>query len=165
MNKPLPELYRPCVGIMLVNKEGKVFTGQRIDQLGDYWQMPQGGIDEGETVEEAAFRELYEETGISKDKVEIIAIDSEWRKYDLPPQMIGRLWDGKYRGQIQRWILLGFLGEDSDIRLDLHTPEFSTWQWQNIVMLPHVIVPFKQDIYTQVLKEFRPPIAEYLANV
>ena len=165
MNKPVPELYRPCVGIMLVNQEGKVFTGQRIDKLGDYWQMPQGGIDEGETVEEATFRELYEETGISKEKVEIIAIDSAWRKYDLPSQIRGKLWGGKYKGQIQKWVLLGFLGEDSDVRLDVHKPEFSTWQWQNIVMLPHVIVPFKQDIYTQVLKEFRPLVAEYLANI
>ncbi len=124
--------------------------------------MPQGGIDEGEEVEAAAYRELYEETGISKDKVKIIATDKEWRKYDLPEYLIGKLWDGKYRGQIQKWVLMGFLGEDCDVRLDVHEPEFSEWQWQKMEMLPHVIVPFKRTIYTQVMLQFKQAIADYL---
>ncbi len=164
MSNLLPTMYRPCVGVMLINDSGQVFTGQRIDKVGDFWQMPQGGIEEGEEVEAAAYRELYEETGVSKDVTEIIAIDDEWRKYDLPTYMIGKLWGGKYRGQIQKWILMGFLGTDSDICLDLHTPEFSTWRWQSLELLPHVIVPFKRGIYTQVMEQFKLDIASYVAE-
>lgn len=162
MNKSLPDLYRPCVGIMLINNAGEVFTGQRIDKLGDFWQMPQGGIDEGEEVKTAAMRELYEETGIDESNANIIAMDSEWRKYDLPEDLIPKLWGGKYRGQIQKWVLMGFSGKDSDIRLDLHEPEFSTWRWQEIESLPNVIVPFKQKIYTEIIHEFKNTIANYL---
>ena len=149
--------YRPCVGVMLVNAEGRAFVGKRIDnQEGDWWQMPQGGIDEDEDPRAAALRELEEETGISKSHVSIIAQSRDELLYDLPDELLGTLWKGRYRGQRQHWFLLRFLGEDSDIRLDAHQPpEFLAWKWIDPDLLPELIVPFKKRVYRAVLDEFR----------
>jgi len=149
--------YRPCVGVMLVNAEGKAFVGKRIDiKEGDTWQMPQGGIDEGEEVHPAALRELMEETGVVPNLVSVIAQTREELFYDLPDHLIGKLWKGKYRGQRQHWLLLRFNGDDGDIRLDAHEPaEFAEFKWVDPDDLPEMIVPFKRRVYRQVLDEFR----------
>ena len=147
--------YRPCAGIMLVNKDGLVFTGQRIDsRAGEAWQMPQGGIDEGEEPELAALRELEEETGISADLVDVIAQSKEEYYYDLPPELLGKLWKGKWRGQRQYWFLMRFNGDDSDVNIAAADPEFSKWQWMPVRRLPELIVPFKKRLYEQVIEEF-----------
>ncbi len=145
--------YRPCVGVMLLNAEGKVFVGRRIDQTVEGWQMPQGGIDEGETAAEAVKRELKEEVGT--DKAEILREHDEWLYYDLPPHLIGVALHGKYRGQKQRWFALRFTGSDSDIDLRTHEPEFATWRWVSMDELPSLIVPFKRDTYKKVIAAFR----------
>lgn len=149
--------YRPCVGVMLVNAEGRVFVGQRIDSKeGDAWQMPQGGIDEGEELHPAALRELEEETGVTADLVTILAESREEYLYDLPDNLIGKLWGGRYRGQRQRWLLVRFNGADEQIRLDAHEhPEFLAWRWVEPEQLPDLIVPFKKRVYRQVVEEFR----------
>ncbi|MET0239866.1 MAG: RNA pyrophosphohydrolase [Sphingobium sp.] len=148
--------YRPCVGIMLVNREGLVFVGQRIDSKeGDAWQMPQGGVDPGEDAETAALRELWEETGVISNHVQILARSAEELLYDLPDELIGRLWGGKYRGQRQIWFLLRFLGTDTDIDIATKHPEFDSWRWASPESLPELIVPFKKKIYRAVLAEFR----------
>lgn len=149
--------YRPCVGIMLVNSEGKAFIGKRIDNReGDWWQMPQGGIDDGEELHAAALRELYEETGTPADKVSIVARTRRELLYELPDELIGKLWGGRYRGQRQHWLLARFSGMNSDIRLDAHNPpEFCEWQWIDPELLPTLIVPFKERVYRAVLEEFR----------
>ena len=149
--------YRPCVGIMLVNGEGKVFVGQRIDaKEGDRWQMPQGGIDKDEDLHRAAFRELAEETGIGEELATIIAQTSQELLYDLPDDLLGKLWGGKYRGQRQHWVLMRFTGADDDVRLDAHDPpEFFEWKWVEPETLPDLIVPFKRRVYRAVLDEFR----------
>ena len=147
--------YRPCVGVMLVNMDGRVFVGQRIDSQVEAWQMPQGGIDPGEEEKEAAFRELGEETGISPDHVEIIAKARDEHLYDLPPELVGKLWGGKYRGQRQTWFLARFLGSDSDIDIATPHPEFSQWKWIDPEALPDVIVPFKRKLYRDILQEFK----------
>lgn len=146
--------YRPCVGVMLVNMDGKVFVGQRIDSEVDAWQMPQGGIDDGEEVKAAALRELMEETGIVRDHVEIIATARDEHFYDLPPELIGKLWGGKYRGQRQIWFLARFLGGDSDINIETDHPEFREWKWASPETLPDMIVPFKRKLYRDILQEF-----------
>jgi len=145
--------YRPCVGIMLINQDNKVFVGQRLDQIAEAWQMPQGGIDEGESPEVAALRELKEEVGT--DKAEIIAQSRDWLTYDLPADLIGKLWKGRYRGQRQKWLAMRFLGSDKDIDIATHEPEFMAWQWIEPALLPDVIVPFKRDLYVQIVAEFR----------
>ena len=155
--------YRPCVGVMLVNQHGRAFVGQRIDQRestvdgeGDFWQMPQGGIDPGEDVREAALRELFEETGVAPAHATILAQTREELLYDLPDHLIGKMWKGKYRGQRQHWLLMRFTGEDGDIRLDAHQPaEFLAWKWVDPETLPEIIVPFKKRVYRSVLEEFR----------
>ena len=151
--------YRPCVGVMLVNADGQVFVGQRIDgssSEGDFWQMPQGGIDPGEDVREAGLRELHEETGVAEDKVVVLAQTREEHLYDLPEELIGKLWKGKYRGQRQHWLLMRFTGADADVRLDAHgTPELDAWKWVDAETLPDLIVPFKKRVYRAVLEEFR----------
>lgn len=152
--------YRPCAGFMLVNHERKVFVGQRIDASAHgFWQMPQGGIDKGEDPQEAALRELEEETGIGAHLVEVIAPASRSMLYDLPPDLLGRVWKGKYRGQEQFWYLGRFLGSDADINLEAHDPpEFNEYRWIAPEQLPELIIPFKRDVYTALVKEFAPLI-------
>jgi len=147
--------YRPCVGIMLVNMNGQVFVGQRIDNTADAWQMPQGGIDEDEDAKAAALRELGEETGITRKHVEIIAKARDEHFYDLPPELIGQIWGGKYRGQRQIWFLARFLGQDSDINIETPHPEFRAWKWTAPETLPDLIVPFKRKLYRDILHEFQ----------
>ncbi|HQS69600.1 MAG: RNA pyrophosphohydrolase [Novosphingobium sp. 28-62-57] len=151
--------YRPCVGVMLVNSAGRVFVGKRIDNRevnADAWQMPQGGIDEGEELHPAALRELQEETGVPAHLVTIIAESREEHFYDLPDLLVGKLWGGKYRGQRQKWLLMRFAGEDTDINLDAHDhAEFEEWKWVEPDLLPDLIVPFKKRVYRQVVDEFR----------
>ena len=154
--------YRPCAGFMLVNAESKVFVGQRIDSRisgvgnADAWQMPQGGIDPGEDHEQAALRELFEETGIGPSLVAVLARMREPVRYDLPVELMGKLWGGKYRGQEQFWFLGRFNGRDEDIDLEAHQPpEFAAWQWADPEELPNLIVPFKRHVYSAVLEEFR----------
>ena len=120
--------YRPCAGVVLINAEGLIFAGQRIDTQGA-WQMPQGGIDEGEDPRQAALRELVEETGVSPDKVQVLAETPGWVYYDLPPELLGKVWKGRYGGQRQKWVLMRFLGQDADIRIDTDHPEFQEWRW------------------------------------
>ena len=153
-----PKAYRPNVGIMLVNAQNKVFVGQRLDRLTNAWQMPQGGIDDGEDPDNAVFRELAEETGVTQDLVRIEAITKEWIHYDLPKDLIEKLWSGKYKGQRQRYYLLRFLGRDNQINIDSKEPEFSAWKWIDHDDLLDNIVAFKRDVYRQVVAEFR----EYL---
>ncbi|MBN8830472.1 MAG: RNA pyrophosphohydrolase [Sphingomonadales bacterium] len=156
MNKKADLPYRPCVGVMLANRQGQVFVGQRIDSKeGDAWQMPQGGIDEGESPEVALIRELAEETGIVADLVDIIARSAHEHLYDLPDELIGRLWGGKYRGQAQRWFLVRFKGTDEDINIATAEPEFSAWRWVEAEQLVELIVPFKRPVYREVVQEFR----------
>lgn len=148
--------YRPCVGVMLVNADGKVFVGRRIDNKeGDWWQMPQGGVDEGEDLVAAALRELAEETGARAEHVSIIKRMDEPVRYDLPAELVGKLWSGKYRGQEQVWFLARFGGSDADIDLEAHDPpEFCDWKWVEPAQLPELIVPFKKRVYRVVVKAF-----------
>jgi putative (di)nucleoside polyphosphate hydrolase len=146
-------LYRPCVGITLFNDSGKVFVGERIDTPGA-WQMPQGGVDPGETPEQTALRELQEEVGTNK--AEIISIAPRTIKYDLPDRLIQSLWSGKYRGQEQTWVAARFTGQDSDINLSaFDPPEFTNWQWVDLPNTMNLIVPFKRDLYKEVIEMFK----------
>jgi putative (di)nucleoside polyphosphate hydrolase len=146
--------YRPCVGIVVARPSGLVFAGQRIDNPGGAWQMPQGGIDRGEDPREAAYRELAEETGIPASAVRLEAETDGWLCYDLPDELLGRIWGGRYRGQEQRWYLMRFLGEDSLIDIARDHPEFSAWAWMAPGDLIERIVPFKRDIYRAVFATF-----------
>jgi putative (di)nucleoside polyphosphate hydrolase len=147
--------YRSNVGIMMVNEKGYVFVGQRLDNNQNAWQMPQGGIDAGEDPETAAYRELLEETGVKKQDVRFVASSSKWLSYDLPEDLIPILWNGKFRGQKQKWFLFKFLGEDRDINIATEHPEFSKWKWISKENLLKEIVPFKKSVYENVLKEFK----------
>lgn len=146
--------YRPCVGVMLVNDAGHVFVGQRLDNQADAWQMPQGGVDPGEDARDAALRELREETGLLPDLVEIKAKTRETVCYDLPHDLVPKLWKGRYRGQAQTWFLMRFLGRDSDVNIATDHPEFSAWKWLPPKDLIDAIVPFKREVYARVLEDF-----------
>ena len=159
MTDPATLPYRPCAGVMLLNREGRVFVGQRLDSTLEAWQMPQGGIDKGEAPFDAAVRELWEETGVSADLVALIAEAPEELFYDLPDELIGKLWKGKWRGQRQRWFLFRFLGEDKDINIATAEPEFRAWRWAAPADLVDLIVPFKRVLYQQVLDAFANHIA------
>ncbi len=157
--------YRPCVGVALFNRDGLVFIGRRKADAGPEhvegiysWQMPQGGIDSDEDPYAAAMRELREETSVSS--VSLLAEAPEWLSYDLPNDVIGKAWKGRYRGQTQKWFALRFEGDDSEI--DIHTPwgghkaEFADWRWERLDQLPGLIIPFKRPVYEQVVELFRP---------
>ena len=146
--------YRPCAGIMLVNRDGLVFVGQRLDAVVEAWQMPQGGIDPGEDAQDAALRELGEETGIAPHLAEIVARSATEHLYDLPDELIGRIWKGKYRGQRQIWFLMRFLGDDGDVDITTQHQEFKAWRWAAPADLVDLIVPFKRELYANVLAEF-----------
>ncbi len=148
--------YRPCVGIMLLNNNNLVFVARRIDMTSEAWQMPQGGIDEGEDTRTTAMRELMEEIGTNHAK--IIAESSSWLRYDLPDEIIPNVLDGRYRGQEQKWFLMKFLGTDTDININTPNPEFAQWRWAHLHELPELIVPFKRKLYQDILAEFRPHI-------
>jgi putative (di)nucleoside polyphosphate hydrolase len=148
--------YRAAVGIMLLNADGHVFVGQRIDTALEAWQMPQGGLDPGESPEAAALRELEEETGIAPHLVEIVARAPQTFDYDLPEDLAGRVWGGKYRGQRQTWFLARFQGSDADVKIATPHPEFRAWRWSPPADLPALIVPFKRALYEQVLAAFEP---------
>jgi putative (di)nucleoside polyphosphate hydrolase len=150
--------YRRGVGVMLLNRDGKVFVGARIDNSDEAWQMPQGGIDAGEEPWATALRELEEETGIPAHLVERIGGAAERLKYDLPAELCGKLWGGKYVGQDQDWVLARFLGTDADVNIATRHPEFRDWKWIEPRELPELIVPFKRDLYRRLLREF----ADYL---
>ena len=152
--------YRPCVGIMLINPAGRAFIGRRrggpehVDATHS-WQMPQGGVDKGEDTYAAALRELYEETNVtSAEKLGEIA---EWLSYDIPREIVGEAWSGRFRGQTQKWYALRFTGKESEIDIDCpagHKPEFTAWRWEKIEKLPALIIPFKRPVYDRVVKEF-----------
>ena len=150
------ELYRRGVGVMLLNDSGKVFVGARIDNPDDAWQMPQGGIDEGEDPWGTALRELEEDTGIPPRLVERVSKCPERLKYRLPDELIGVVWKEPWVGQDQDWFLARFLGTDADINIATDTPEFREWRWVAPADLPELIVPFKRDLYRRLLREFAP---------
>jgi putative (di)nucleoside polyphosphate hydrolase len=147
-----PEGYRPCVGLMLLDRAGRMFIGERRGPLLDAWQMPQGGIDPGETPLVAAWRELKEEVGT--ELAELLAESRYWYAYDLPPELLPSHWDPSYRGQSQRWFAFRFLGSDADIDLATHHPEFERWRWASADEVLRLIVPFKRPVYQAVLAEF-----------
>ena len=146
--------YRPCAGVMLINRAGQAFVGQRLDATMEAWQMPQGGIDPGEDAQTAAVRELGEEVGIGPEHIELVAQAPGEFRYDLPDELVGKVWKGKYRGQRQTWFLYRFTGADSDINLATPHPEFMTWRWIDPAELPKLIVPFKRGLYEDVLGAF-----------
>ena len=147
--------YRPAAGIMLINREGKVWVGQRLDSTLEAWQMPQGGLDKGEDPLEGALRELEEETGIPRRLVEIVAKAPQELTYDLPEELVGVVWKQKWRGQRQTWFLARFLGQDDDVNLQTGEPEFRAWRWSDVDELPRLIVPFKKKLYEDVIAAFR----------
>ena len=147
--------YRPCVGVALINGAGLIWAGRRLDSTADAWQMPQGGIDEDEKPRAAALRELAEETGIKADRVRFVAKTHHWLTYDLPPELQGKIWGGKYRGQRQKWFLFRFEGQDSEVDIARDHPEFAEWRWISAEEMLARIVPFKRDVYDKVIKSFR----------
>ena len=159
--KPLIERpYRPCVGLMVFNYLGDVFSGQRLDNPNNAWQLPQGGINEGESPIDAAFRELEEETSIRS--VNYVAEYPEWLNYEVPTYLANNLWEGKYRGQTQKWILLYFNGLDNEINIDTLNPEFKNWLWINPIELSSKAIYFKKHVYKKINELFLPIIKEYI---
>lgn len=146
--------YRRGVGVMLLNSPKQIWVGRRIDNTDEAWQMPQGGIDKGEEPWATALREVEEETGIPPHLVERIAEYPERLRYDLPPELQGKLWGGKWKGQLQDWYLCRFLGRDSDVNIATKHAEFNDWKWVEPAQLPDLIVPFKRDLYRRLLEEF-----------
>lgn len=155
--------YRLCVGVMLLNGQGQVFVGRRAvrpdapEGVGTWWQMPQGGLDEGEEPEAAARRELEEETGVRSAR--FIARTRDWHLYDLPAELVGVAWEGRYRGQKQMWFAARFEGEESEIDLgprEGHEQEFDAWRWVTVAELPGLVVPFKRKVYASVIRELGP---------
>jgi len=165
MTDPATLPYRPCVGVMLLNPQGLAFVGRRAERKGAsegegrWWQMPQGGVDKGEAPEDAARRELWEETGVRA--AAFIAQTEDWLRYDLPSDLVGVAWKGRYRGQKQMWYAARFDGAESDIdlqpRLD-HKAEFDAWRWVPVGELPALVVPFKREVYEAVVAAFVPLI-------
>jgi putative (di)nucleoside polyphosphate hydrolase len=144
--------YRPGVGVLLFNPDGLVFVGQRLDSKLEAWQMPQGGIDGGEDAMTAALRELEEETGVPAHLVEIIAETPDWHYYDLPDELIGTIWKGRFAGQRQKWFAMRFLGTDDDVAIDQKHPEFKAWRWAQVDTLIDLAVPFKRELYTDIIR-------------
>jgi putative (di)nucleoside polyphosphate hydrolase len=154
--------YRPCVGMMVLNRDGRVFIGRRSEgpeHIDDthVWQMPQGGIDRDEDPWPAALRELYEETSIRS--IERLGAIDDWLTYDIPREIVGQAWGGKYRGQTQKWFALRFSGDDGEINIatpggGAHDPEFIAWRWEPMANLPDLVVPFKRPVYERVVREF-----------
>ncbi|MBL6601308.1 MAG: RNA pyrophosphohydrolase [Candidatus Puniceispirillaceae bacterium] len=146
--------YRPCVGIFLLNNDGLVFAGRRIDSRAEAWQMPQGGIDAGESPLQACMREMREEIGTNT--AELVSQHDDWLYYDIPLPLADRLWQGRYKGQKQKWMALRFTGDDSDINIATEEPEFCEWKWLSPHDLVDLAVPFKRDVYQNVLAAFAP---------
>ena len=151
--------YRPCVGVVLTDGRGRIFAGQRLDFISDAWQMPQGGIDKGEAADQAALRELNEETGLPASAVRVLRHTTDWVTYELPDDLIPKLWGGKFRGQKQLWLLMELMGDENLINIETDIPEFSRWQWMSPDNLLASIVPFKRHVYAQVLGDFAPDLA------
>ncbi len=147
--KELP--LRIGVGIVLLNKKNKVFVGKRIDNPENFWQMPQGGVDQNENLLQAAKRELEEETGIKS--VELVKELKEWLQYDLPKNLLGKIWGGKYRGQNQKWFIMNFIGKDDEINIKTKNPEFLDWKWIQVSELPKIAVTFKVELYKKIKEE------------
>ena len=150
--------YRPCVGIMLINSVNQIFVGQRFDNHGDAWQMPQGGIDAGETPIEAGFREMHEEIGTNK--AELLCEHPEWLSYNIPEGLANQLWDGKYRGQTQKWLAFRYIGDDADINIATEQPEFCEWRWSSVDSLHQLAVPFKRLVYSKIIADFKDIFAD-----
>lgn len=164
-HKPPKLPYRPCVGLLILNPERKIWIGRRADanrkrpNYGAWWQMPQGGIDDGEAPRDAALRELTEETGLSPARVEVLQESSGWHTYDLPPELLGHVWGGRYGGQKQKWYALSYFGGDDEVSITPDDPkmiEFDAWRWADHSEVLELIVPFKRAVYESVLTEFAP---------
>ena len=146
--------YRKCVGMMILNTNKEILVGRRLDHPSGYWQMPQGGIDENENPKEAVWREMMEEIGTNKAK--LIKVSNQWINYDIPPETLKTLpWGHQYIGQTQKWFAFDFLGKDSDINVGTDSPEFSEWKWSRMNSIVDSIVPFKRDVYSKILEEFK----------
>ena len=154
MKIDLPRFYRANVGLMLIGPGRRIFVGRRLNQP-DAWQMPQGGVDRGESTLEAAYRELEEEIGVRSEHVDLLEETADWLYYEFPIDVRKKLSRGRYKGQRQKWFAFRFKGRDSDIRLDTHTPEFSDWRWAPLETAPELVIPFKRDIYQEIAQRFR----------
>ncbi|MEM7422994.1 MAG: RNA pyrophosphohydrolase [Pseudomonadota bacterium] len=147
--------YRPCVGVMLLDRQGRIFAGQRIDSAANAWQMPQGGIDPGETPRDAALRELTEETGVPAAEVSVLRESASWHDYDLPVDLAPKLWGGRFRGQTQKWFAMRYQGDGTSITIETAEPEFRAWMWMEPEVLIERIVQFKRETYSAIFSEFR----------